>query len=325
MELLFDYGANEGNDELKELIGHIDKGVKFTNLKSDITSATRDLIKIIGQDVYDEAVEAYKKETPTADDKELFNTVRYPIALIGYKNHANSLDVSHSNNGRKIRIDEHEKIPFQWMLDRDNENFERKYYKALDELIEYLDENNATWLASDEYKKTQDYFVRTTADFDEYFPIQSRYLLIKLQPGLRQCETRKIIPIVTKATFDALKTKLKGNTELNESEQLLYSTIKEACVYHALAWAMRLLRVTLFPEGILQSYASEQISTKATQPSQKYETELAAQEFKKHSEEVLLALKKLSAAATEAATDEQKATITCPDFGFDCDDDFVTM
>jgi hypothetical protein len=52
---------------------------------------------------------------------------------------APSNDVAHTNNGRKMRQDEGEKLPFQWMLDNDNASLEKRYYRALDDLIKFLD------------------------------------------------------------------------------------------------------------------------------------------------------------------------------------------
>jgi hypothetical protein len=56
-----------------------------------------------------------------------------------YRLHAPSNDVAHTNNGRKMRQDEGEKLPFQWMLDNDNASLEKRYYRALDDLIKFLD------------------------------------------------------------------------------------------------------------------------------------------------------------------------------------------
>ncbi|AXP79169.1 hypothetical protein CJ739_69 [Mariniflexile rhizosphaerae] len=326
MKLLFDFNPNKGSDELKALIGHIDKDINFVNLKSDIESATTDLIKIIGQPVYDAVLAKYEAGSALEADIELIFKVRYPIALNGYSSYARASDVQHGNNGRKIRVDEKYKVPFEWMIDRDNEIFERKYYKAVDDLIDYLDATSATWKASNAYKDSQKYFVRLTSDFDEFFPINSRLLLMKLQPGFRQCERKSIVPLITQTTYDALKLKLEEATVLTSEENILISLIKEACVYHALAWGMRVLRVALFPEGVLQRFTSDRMSTKATKPPEKMEAELAAQEFTKQAKEALNQIERIQTAAALTEPDpEVVKAITTPTYKFDDCDGFVSF
>jgi hypothetical protein len=327
MKLLFNHNTNKGNEELKELIGHIDKDIKFDKLKSDLITATNDIIKIIGQPMYDSVVSKYQADgEPSEADALLIYYVRYPIALDGYRHHAKASDVSHTNNGRKIRMDDHNKLPFEWLLDRDNEEFERKYYKAIDDLIDYLDENSVIWKASAAYKESQKYFVRLTSDFDEYFPIKSRLLLQKLQPGFRQCERKHIIPIISSELSSELKTKLKDGIALNETESQLLELIKEACVFFSLSWGIRVLRVTLFPEGVLQRFAPDSMTTKASQPPLKLEAELAAQEFKKRAVEVLQDIQQsISVSHPETATSEELNEMSDPDFKFDDDDAFVSL
>lgn len=326
MKLLFNHNTNDGSAELKELIGHIDADFTYAKIKSDIETASIDIIKIIGQPVYDVATAAYEANSTDEANKELIYKIRYAIALDAYRHHAKASDVVHSNNGRKIRVDEKNKLPFEWMLDRDDEILERKYYKAVDLLIEYLDTYNAVWKASDAFKDSQKYFVRSTSDFDEVFQINSRLLLIKLQPGIKQCERKHIIPLITQEVNDAIKLKLQNGTDLTDAEKSLVVLIKEACVFHALAWAMKVLRVTLFPEGILQRYTSDRMSTKATKPSEKLETELAAQEFTKQSKEALKEIEiLLTAVAITNPDPEVIKQVSTPIYGFDDCDGFASL
>lgn len=324
MELLFNYDTNDGDLEIHQLIGHIDKDIEFNLLKSDIIAATNELIKIIGKPLYDSVLATYKTEpTEGSSEAELVYYVRYPIALDAYRHHAKSSDVVHSNNGRKMRVDEHNKMPFEWALDRDNENLERKYYKAIDHMIDYLDASSTLWKSSAAYQKTQKYFVRTTSDFDSYFPINSRLLLIKLQPGIHRCETKEIISRIGLETYDVIKTKQKNNTPLTADESGLVELIKEACVFASLSWAMRVLRVTLFPEGVLQRFVTERNTTQGKMPAIKMETELAAQEFNKRALEVLQDIENSVKSSTEPITKELFDKVTSPNFGFDDCDKFV--
>src|SRR5690606_34302240 len=259
MNVLFNRtGDSSASTELKQCLSFIDVDIKYTNIKPDVLTATRELIELIGREVYNIAYTDYNSKT---DDKtELVFMMRYAIAINAYRMYAPNNDIAHTSNGRKMRQDTNEKQAFEWMIDRDNEALERKYYRALDDLLHYLEETEPTWKDSDAYKKLQESIFKTTDDFNEHFPIGSRLLLIKLQPGIKQCLRNEI---KLRIGNDALNELLKGNITANQEE--LYYMVKQACAYYALSWAMPRLSVQLFPQGVLQAYVGEQNTTQAKQ------------------------------------------------------------
>ncbi len=258
MKLLFEKVAGKGNEELKSLLGFLDLDLKFANIKSKIITATNDVINLIGKETYDLAVAEYEKaDADLSKNDDLIFNVRNPIAIQAYKKFAPHNDVSHTNKGRINRIEDKEKTPFEWMINKDNEALERSFYEALDDLIKYLDENIVSWKLTDQYKSTHSLFIANAADFDQFFPIgNSRLLVLKLAPGIRKCEDNDIKPRIGAELFATLKTTPSTNPEL------LYK-IKEACAYSAMAWAMRRLSVQLFPEGVLQGFTSERMTINA--------------------------------------------------------------
>ncbi len=282
-----------GNDELKELLGFLDADLKYKNLKSDIISATNVIVELIGQTIYDLAVIAYAKPAPSQAEKDLIHAVRYPIAIEGYRTFAPNKDLAHTNKGRVTRIEDKEQAPFEWMIERDNVAMERKYYKSLDDLITYLDNNHLdAWKVTESYKDTHNLFIRTTRDYDKYFPIdKSHYLLIKLAPGIRLSEDNDIKSRIGKDMYDTMKTALKAGNSVSDED--LLEKIKEALVYKSMAWAMRRLSVQLFPEGVLQSFVSDRLTIKGKRPSMKSETEGAAQHFDKDADKVFIQIEQI--------------------------------
>ena len=279
MKLLFNSDDKLASAELKWLLGFLDLDLKFANVRSKIITATNDVINLIGITTYNLAVAEYEK--PDADETkntDLIFNVRNPIAIQGYRKYAPHNDLSHTNQGRINRLEDKQKTPFEWMIEKDNAALERSYYEALDDLIKYLDENIATWKETSQYKLTHNLFIRTANDFDQFFPIgNSRLLLLKLAPGIRQTENNDIKPRVGKELFDTLKIQLKEASE-DLNEDLLYK-IREACAYKALAWAMRRLSVQLFPEGVLQGFVSDRMTMKAKKPAEFNEAYSAAHYF----------------------------------------------
>jgi len=269
MELLFT--DNTGTAELKDLLGFIDVNIPFKNIKGKIKTATNDIINLIGQETYDLAVVEYEKESGA--DLDFIFAVRYPIAIQAYRKFAPRNDLSHTAAGRLNRLEENQKSPFQWMIDKDDDALERSYYEALDDLIKFLDLNIVSWKATDQYKLTHKLFLNNAFDFDSFFPIgNSRLLLLKLAPGIRLCENKEIKPRIGAELFAALKE------DASEYESLL-DKIKEACAYYSLAWAMRRLSVQLFPEGALQGYKSDRLNMKASKPAENNEPYAVAAYF----------------------------------------------
>ena len=286
MELLF--SSEIGQTELSNLLGFLDVDIKYEKLKSKLITATNDVITLIGQEMYDLALDHYSKpDTDTEKNTELIFNVRYPIAIQAYRKFAPHNDISHTNKGRVNRVEENEKTPFEWMIDLDNKALERSYYEALDNLIKYLDKSITSWKDTDAYEKTHNLFIRTAEQFDDFFPIgNSRLIMLKLAPGIRKCEKNEILPRIGKELFNTMKQELKDESQ-NMNEELLYS-IREACVYRAMAWAMQRLSVQLFPEGVLQAFISDRMTINSRKPSEKSETAATAQYFNADADGVLI-------------------------------------
>ena len=318
MKLLFSTDIEKASDELKELLGYIDADLNFKNIKADIKTATREIIDVIGKEVYDHVADLYD-EDKTEDDYEpeeyeLIQSVRYPIAVNAYRLYVPTNDLAQTNDGRKMRSEDNEKSPFEWMIERDNKEQEKRYYRALDDLIRFLDDSKAEtetettiytiWTTSDKYKESQKLFIRTTKDFREFYPLESRYLLLMLNPGIAFCETREILSRVGLVKFTDLKTKLQENTPIEEEKDIkLISLIKEACVNYALAWAIPRMSIQILPEGILQGFTSERMSTKATKPSMLSEPEAARQVFAATCQRVFLDIEDLLKPVPESTDD----------------------
>ncbi len=293
MKLLFEIN-DEDSPVLKKILGFIDRDLKIQDMESDLITSTNDVIDLVGMEIYEKAVEYIENETLAQENKDFIYAMRNPIAINAYRLLAPSKDLSHTNNGRKMRQDTNEKLPFEWLIDRDNANMEKRYYRALDDLIKVLDRQplfgilKPIWMNSDAFKITHNLFIRTVSDFDRVFPIQSRLLLIKLSPGISDCEQYEIKPRIGKAKFEELKLKLKSSVEIDDEKDIeLLRLIREACVFSSLAWSMIRLSVQLFPDGVLQHYTSDKMTTRGQKPSLNAEPEAARQAFASDAEKAL--------------------------------------
>lgn len=314
MKLLFEINET-GKETLKEVLGFVDADLEIADLKSEVEHATSDLIKIIGKQTYEFIYDQYKSEdVPAEEFADLILKAQGAVGTQAYRHYAPKSDLAVTNQGRQMRMDEHHKQPFEWMVDRHNKSLEKDYYKKLDNLIEYLDELNPVvkaaaggvpavkWKDTENYKNTHDILFRTTDEFDEYFVIESRYLLMKLAPGIKKIKRDKIIPRMGKEAFEELMSEYKSGSEEINSEIL--QTIKEACAYLSLSWAVRRMSAILFPEGVLQNYISERNTNQARKVPEKNEIGVLSLLFEEDGERALLRLEELLQPVPEVPADE---------------------
>ena len=271
--------------DFRELLGFVDADINFTSVKSDLTSATREMIDFVGQSTYDRWVLLFEKDNRSASENDQLLLMRYPIAMNTYRLVAPAKDLQHTNQGRLMRTDDQQSRPFEWMIERNNEANERKYYRAVDQLLDFLFQD-ADFKQTEAYKNIRKYFVCTTADFEEYFPIHSRLLLMKLSPGLRQAEQRHIAPLLGTEKFDALKALHLAGSAIPNEDQNLFDLIKEFAVYWSLHWAMPRLSINLLPEGILQRYTGERETVRSTKVPEGLQTQHASAKFKEDAMEI---------------------------------------
>jgi len=272
MKTLFNKSGSNGSTELKILLGFLDVDIKYANIKSDILSATKEVKALVGKEVFDKAFDAYNSEDTTQE--ELLYYMRFPIAINAYRMYAPNADLAHTPNGRKMRVADYEKNAFEWMIDRDNEALERKYYRALDDLLHYLEEAELPeWKASDEYKNLQKSIFKTTEEFNYHFPIESRLLLMRMLPGINQCLNHEIKPRLGNQLND-----LFAEGVPSDKEELIFN-VKQACAYYALAWALPRFSVRIFPEGVLQQYVTNTATTRGKKVPELNEIAWAKQSF----------------------------------------------
>jgi len=310
-------------DEFKEFLGFVDADFTLNNLKSDILSASRELVSFIGKELYEKAEELFDSSTIDEEDPEFefLQLVKYCTAVNGYRLYAPDNDLSHTNDGRKMRNEEHEKNAFEWMIDASDSSLEKRYYRILEHLINYLDELKGSedaellalyeiWIETDAFKKLKKHFIQKVADFDAFFPINSKLLLIKLEPGLSLAEKNLILPRVGKIKYDQMLA------EPTEDDENIIHTIKEVCAYYALAWAIPRMSVNILPTGILQRYSSDRASSKASMVPALNESQWTAESFLNDAHKAAIDLENLLKPAPDPTDKNINPTITYNDQSF---------
>jgi hypothetical protein len=266
MILLLGNTESAFSEEIKLALGFIDADFPFKKMKADIRTVCSGLQLFLGADTYDYITDIYIAENaPEGDDADLLELAQYAVATAAYRMYAPANDLQHGKNGRKMLTDENSKTPFEHMLVSDNDELERRSFRAMDDFVSLLDRVSDVWKDSSNYIASHRLVVRTVQEFSMYHVISSRYLLLKMQPDLEYIEKREIRPRLGLALYDVIKNKLNGTNDeaFTDQESELIPLIREACVNGALSRSVIRLQGTLFPEGLLQQTRSDRSGIKA--------------------------------------------------------------
>ena len=253
---------NNGAQELRDLTGNYYANNDFNKIRSDIKAASYYLTKVIGDDVYVRAIDAYQKneesgtgEGQIADVPKFIELVQRPIAIMATLQMYRKNDVSHEDSGRKVVVtsDGTDKIPWEWQLDRDDAIHMEEYYQAVEQLIDYLNKTELKeWMESEQKRLADTLLIRSGREFDKYFPIQSRERMYLLMVGsIREVQMRYIRPAYGTEKW----AELLGDRSTPENE-VRFAACKATAL---LSMSLALLRMPLqlIPGGVVRSYMSE--------------------------------------------------------------------
>lgn len=171
--MLFNRNAS-GSEELFTITGSFSAGSDFGAIAPELDDAMRTVGSIVGHGV----VAMAEKDYETGHCGGLVAAVQLPVALLAILRQSQSSLVTHGDRGRKILLDADEKIPFEWMIDRDERAQLDRYYRALDALwafIEASDDEDLKKAAS--HRLLDESIVKSVEDFESVYPIDgSRYV-----------------------------------------------------------------------------------------------------------------------------------------------------
>lgn len=265
MKILF-----ENIEEFRACVPWLYATAKLDSFMLDIELATEDLIEVLGEEIYDRVLKAYNDGEQQEFDVELIRRFQLPIALNAYLSWSRNQDVSHEEDGRKVKIDkESESLPWQWMLDRDDAGIRDKAGKAVDRLIAFLDKNVESiveWKESDQRKDMRSLFVSNATEFDSVIPIdRSRYFFLRVLPFVRSVD-RDMVKYIGKERYDAIKDSMRTGTPSGEQERVI-ELCREVVPHLVMAKAVRRFSVKVLPDSVVTRFDSERQTRDASLPA----------------------------------------------------------
>lgn len=237
--MLFDKNGN-GSLEIYQLSGAFEANTPFSAIESEIRAATTEVGAIVGKPVIDHAQEIYNTSAPSADDLEFLEAVRRPIAFLAVGNYAKTTILRHDATGRKMVMGDNEKVPFEWMVDRDDRELRERYFRALDTLFALLSASNeSSWKDSKAYKNSRESLVASLSEMEAVYPIdQSYYTYYRLLPLMLEAQRRLL--------------KISG-VETIPTEVI--DAARRHIVLRALITALKRWSITVFPTEVARQFA----------------------------------------------------------------------
>lgn len=257
---------NKGNEEFRRLTGTWYLNNTFSNAETDIKIETAELCKIIGKPVYDLAEKHYKGTSTEPNYSELVNLIQLAIATIVTLRMSQKNDISHEDTGRKVKIDpENEKIPWQWQLEKDDQLQLDAHYKAVDLLIDYLNDSEIEeWTNSEQKKLANSLFISDADKFNDQYPISSSGRMYHiLLPFIREAERRYIKPALGVETYN----RLRSSDELSDTDKELLEYVYPPIPLIAMSLAIRRMPIGIIPQGVVRNFSAASQTLNASNPA----------------------------------------------------------
>lgn len=289
--MLFDK-INNGSQELNELTGQWYASTPFSLISTEISFATQELGTIVGDEVVKAAEDAYIDGT----DADFVDAVRLPVAFRSIARYAQLSSVSHEGTGRKVKMDDNEKMPFEWMIDRDDRAMLDRYYRALDALYRYLEKNEVeSWMKSSARELQEKCIVRNISEFERLYPIDgSCYAFHLFIPLVVEAQEAVVEPFVGD---EAWKRIMAASTD---TDRRLRSRAALLAVLTALMNAARRWSLDILPLSVARRFSPSYQGNRESRAAETKEIDWFISKTEYQIASVKDELKKLSGALVEA-------------------------
>lgn len=259
----------DGGKELRELLGFIDANTNFDKWLTWINLSVRQITDLTGTEIYKQAEIYYLKDEYGLDleDKEYLLVKKFQLtnALFAYVKMIPSLDAGHGNDGRKKGIGENEKELTALEQYKDEANILNLAYEALEDLLNYMEEQKfEAWEKAPVKNMLKSLVITKLSEFNEYFSLGSSRMFFTMLPMLREVQETKIIPVITQTRLTALLAAMKADTPSEDQKKLLemLPLVRRPLVLASLALAIKRLPVEILPDGIVQTQITGSIREK---------------------------------------------------------------
>lgn len=292
--MLFDKVQN-GSEELNSLTGQWFASTPFYLIRTEIDFAAQELGSVVGSEVVEAAEKAYLGGT----DPDFVDAVRLPVAFRAIARYAQLSGVSHEGTGRKVKMDDNEKMPFEWMIDRDDRAMLDRYYRALDALYRYLEKNEvASWMSSPIRALTGRCIVRNLNEFERFYPVDgSQYAWHLFVPLVVDAQENVVEPFVGAEIWERI---LAADGSDDATALRLRSRAALLAVLIALVTAARRWSLDILPLSVARRFSPSYQGNRESRAAETKEIDWFIDKTNAQIAQVKDELKKLAGASGEA-------------------------
>lgn len=292
--MLFDKVQN-GSEELNSLTGQWFASTPFYLIRTEIDFAAQELGSVVGSEVVEAAEKAYLGGT----EPDFVDAVRLPVAFRAIARYAQLSGVSHEGTGRKVKMDDNEKMPFEWMIDRDDRAMLDRYYRALDALYRYLEKNEvASWMSSPMRALTGRCIVRNLNEFERFYPVGgSSYAFHLFVPLIVEAQENAVEPFVGEEVWKRIYPEV---AESDETAMRLRSRAALLSVLTALVTAARRWSLDILPLSVARRFSPSYQGNRESRAAETKEIDWFIDKTNAQIAQVKDELKKLAGASGEA-------------------------
>lgn len=264
--MLFNRDGN-GSVELQQITGIFSASNDFSVIASEIEDATRTVAALVGEAVVAKAEKGYYYDK--LEMNGLVQAVRQAIAVLAVSRYSRNNLVSHGDHGARLPADENEKIPWEWMIDRDERNQRERWFRSMDALYGFLEKTaEPAWMESDIRKAFKASIVGSLQAFERVYPVDGSYyvyymlqnLVIESQPPIRR--------MVGAGNWEAMT-----GSDPQQLHRDLLPLCQRYAIVSALIKAVRRWNLEVFPLTIARRFSPSYQGNKASRVATREEME----------------------------------------------------
>jgi len=253
-------------DEVKEFISVTSEN-EFSLIKPFIKRAEKYVIRVIGQPVYDDALDHYESMAVDETLDDLVENIQAPVILYAYYLYSPQANVIVTDSGVQVAWSDNFRPAQEWQYDKMESSIRDTAHEHVDDLLEFLDDNEddiASWKNSDAQKFARSLLINNAIQFSQVYDINnSRRMFLELISLINESEIIHVLPIVGQTKFDELKSQIETDGVVSAENEALYILIKPALAYITMSEAMLRLSAEIIPSGIFENLVSKSETRKA--------------------------------------------------------------
>jgi len=183
------------------------------------------LLKIIGDELYNELQDAYDHDELTTDDIALLDKCRAVIVPFAFVEDAAFKQVLLSDNGFVVLENTGSRKPWKWEYNNAIEGMMQRGYSNQEILIRYLKQNTGTFSAwsSSPYNDAQNFFIiRDGGDLQGLVALEQPHrVYMGLRPIFAAIAENYLKPILSEEYYEALNNRIKNETTTQYDDNIL--------------------------------------------------------------------------------------------------------